>query len=296
MKFNMLLATATCLLSFTRFKKTKLTISILTIIYFCLSVVGFISVKKIKKRYFSKNSSFFLNQRPWVKQHTPQYNVIPKNKICVCMMWTEDISSFAELSTKINEKYSEMHGYSFKFFKGRKSERDPRWDKVKVVKSLLNEKTNDKENRYDYIFWIDADAYFNIEEKDLEEFVYKNYDLVICDDPMTTGVNTGTFLIRNTDWSKFLVDMWWANGEGSHLEHDEFHEQDTLDLMYKADFLGLKKKMLILPAQCFNSNHFVTRSFEKGWNKTFIVHLMGEKKAKRSHVMKKKMFELEKIF
>ena len=80
------------------------------------------------------------------------------------------------------------------------NDRAPQWCKINVIKELLNEK------QYDYLFWIDYDAFFNDHSIKIEDIIKNNTtkDIIICDDYVNSGtysgvkVNTSTMIIKCT--------------------------------------------------------------------------------------------------
>lgn len=200
------------------------------------------------------------------------------DKICICMYYTDDIKSYSDLIADINQRYAIKHGYGFVSFSGRVSDRYPTWDKLFYTLALL------LEGKYDYIFWIDSDAFFNMHDKKIQDVIdiKSDYDLHICSDvPNSAGlcrVNTGTYLIKNTDWSIDLISRIWDHPFTNHYSQNKYHEQTILDYLIKYN-PKVSVKTKIYPARKFNSVYLV--SVLKLNNNDYIIHLMGRSAEER---------------
>jgi len=87
---------------------------------------------------------------------------------------------------------------------------------------------------YEWILWIDADAFIMNLSVTLKSFMAPGVDLRIVSEPSPrTRLNTGVFLIRNSAWStRLLSDAWTRND----LAHSPFWEQDAFkDILLDGD-------------------------------------------------------------
>jgi hypothetical protein len=132
--------------------------------------------------------------------------------------------------------------------------------------------------KYDWIFWIDSDAFFLDFSKSLEEAIDINskYDIHICQDvphgfDETWGnvkrTNTGTFLIKNTLWSRRFINTLIKYK--SDFSFKPFHEQSIFDRYYLSNFNGEKEKIKLYELFAFNGL--------SPWHRadSYIIHLMG---------------------
>ncbi len=258
-------------------KIIKITSSIL-----CLCILINYGLVKIKSRRVSIQQN-----RDWVQKE--EFRVArtagSEGKIAICMFYTDNIAHYGDLARKINLEYAKKHGYEFLHFRDRMSKRDPQWDKLLAVKKCLETKGENGDYAYNFVVWIDADAYFNDQDMTMETFVHPGHDLIFCDAAWGNAANAGVFLAKNSDWSREFFDLWWKMGEGSNLMHNLYHEQEVFDGIFKYDMCGARKKTLILESTVFNSNPFVVCQQKKGWDKTFVVHLMAMPYKKRCQIM-----------
>jgi len=74
----------------------------------------------------------------------------------------------------------------------------PTWSKISKAIELFD--------KYDYVFWMDADSIFTNMEIRLEKFMAFNKDFIFSGD--TNIINAGHWLINNSNWSRrFLRDL-----------------------------------------------------------------------------------------
>lgn len=200
---------------------------------------------------------------------------IPKTpKICICMCATPNIHVYSKLSERINKAYAEKHNYDFKIFDYMPTDRAPQWCKIKVILDLLND------YKYDYLFWIDADAFFNKHDIKLEKWI-SDYEIVICDDEKNSyienTINTGTMLIKCSDWNKwFFQEIWNYKGP---LLYAPYHEQNVMEQMIKHH--KVESKIKVLDANDFNS------VCDEISDDTFVIHLMSYSSQIRRFYMEK---------
>ncbi len=223
-----------------------------------------------------------------------------KIKICICMFYTSNIESYSKLAVKINKNYADKHGYDFIVTHNRKSDRGIQWEKVWAVEDII------KSNKYDYIFWIDSDAFFNKQDISLEKLILENNSalisegslnkntkkeniyLHICDDLGNSGgtclVNTGTFLVKNNDWSKKFFNYWWCHKEATTFYWKSQFEQHVLDYIIKNE-LEHSKYIQVYSARMFNS--ICRPPFTTALKEDFIVHVMASSHELRYSIMEK---------
>lgn len=228
--------------------------------YICLFVIFLFIILIILISYLY---NIHLKTRHQIERFRPN----DQPNICICMLYTDNISSYSKLAEKINREYADRHKYKIHVYRHRLSDRAAQWDKVLAVNYLLDT------NLYDYVFWIDSDAYFNIQHLKLEDIILfdPSLDFHICDDlPQSNGrclVNTGTFLIRNCTWSKKFLKDWWNHPNSPEYYHVPFHEQTILDQIVKTD----SRRIKIYPTTSFNSDTNLREI-----DNYFVVHLMSQ--------------------
>lgn len=198
------------------------------------------------------------------------------------MLYTPNISSYSSITEQINRQYCNKWNYDFKLYDTLIPNKWATWSKLEAIKSTLS--------NYDYIFWIDSDAFFNNHDIKLEQFI-TSYDMYICDDlPNNIPgqhclVNTGTMLIKNTKYMQDFINIW-LNYDGPY-NYQPYHEQTVLDYMIKNNIFNCKTKIKIYSTTTFNS---VIYEFH---DNDFIIHMMGLDEQSRINIAKQ--FILKKL-
>ena len=211
-----------------------------------------------------------------------RYMTSPSRKVCICMSANDAIKDYATLSEQINRRYANKHGYDFEMFDVTPTGRAPQWCKIQVVNDLLSR------DKYDYIFWIDADAYFNKQDIPLDDIIsqHPDKDVILCEDNINSGksntVNSGTFFVKCSPWSKAFFEHVW-NYEGIYRQA-HFHEQTVIEQYINQDIMESKQHIIVKPCKTFNS--IINVQIADGTLKdNFIIHLMAMKKEDRIEYM-----------
>jgi len=166
----------------------------------------------------------------WVKNYEVE-KPCDKKKICIVTAYTPSgkWKELGELTTATMKSYADKHGYDLKVFaSGFQPDRDFTWSKVKFIRAVL------KSGLYDWVWWLDSDAAITNHTIELENLVSDDFDLFIgADSGNYHGrpiiLNAGSFLIRNCDWSIWLLDEMWKRWD---LARTFGHEQEALSDLY----------------------------------------------------------------
>jgi hypothetical protein len=199
------------------------------------------------------------------------------------MLYTPNISSYSKITEQINRKYCNKWQYDFKLYDTLIPNKWATWSKLDAIKKTLFN------NDYDYIFWIDSDAFFNNHDIQLENFI-TTYDMYICDDlPNNLPgqhciVNTGTMLIKNTKYMQDFINIW-LNYDGPY-NYQPYHEQTILDYMIKNNIFNCENKIKIYKANTFNS---IIYEFH---NDDFIIHMMDMDEQNRINIANQKLISI----
>lgn len=195
-------------------------------------------------------------------QPTAPYNV------CVVMFSTPNIvPEYAGYAARVNFEYCRRHGYAFEHVVGTSSLEVPQWEKVRVVRDALQ--------KHDAVFWIDSDAAFADHATPLDAWLMSAADVVGCTDVPNGpySINTGTMLLKNTDWCRGFVDAWWAmRAEPKYAQWA--YEQEALHDLITSDAMQCVSdgKVAIQPHDAFNSAY---SEIVSGRRDTFVLHFMA---------------------
>jgi hypothetical protein len=221
---------------------------------------------------------------------------LKKLNICVVSHFTENITNVANITIPNKEEYSKKHNYDFKYHKGRLSNRHPGWDKIVYLKEILST------NKYDYVVWIDNDAYITNPEIRFDFICNNDPDkklIIASEDNYRTVnelssslnynelhnlriINTGVFILKNDEWSiKFLNDVWETKSNtnsGVNSSHKEI-----LDGNFNYDYWPFEQGPIhIVLSKSNNEDYKIVKSeilnkFRNVHKKhNFICHFVGE--------------------
>lgn len=176
-------------------------------------------------------------------------------------------AGLGEIAYSKNKEYADKHGYDFRCshdtFKTHYF-----FHKFHLIKELLKD--------YDYIFWIDADAYFVNYDKKIEDFITDPEKLFIVAIDQEY-LNTGVFIIKNHEISDRILDT--VINVGPTIDHafpDAFILKNIFD--NNPNFVEYIKPQKLLNAYIYElyKNRMKPNpdgEFEKGIS--FVLHFPG---------------------
>jgi|DewCreStandDraft_4_1066084.scaffolds.fasta_scaffold09618_3 hypothetical protein len=129
----------------------------------------------------------------------------PPNHILIVMASSDD-RPHANITRTVNKKYAEKHGYSFMFIPLSKNSSRQDWQMTQI--SILSRILQIRHP--DYIFWIDDDAMVINPEHDIEMIISLSdeADITLCRSlSPDTAINMGVFLLKNTPFSRGLLEV-----------------------------------------------------------------------------------------
>lgn len=189
--------------------------------------------------------------------------------------WSIERSSIAN-----KKEYAQRHGYdlSIKDLTTKKRyshEWRESWEKVDILKQTMKQYP-----KAEWFWWLDLHTYIMEPQISLEEHVLNHLDNVTrqLDDfnPLNLGIdmpfinykaspidllitqdcggfNLGSFLIRRSEWTDSLLDIWWdpVFYEQMHMVW-EHTEQDALETLYDRN-PWIRERVGFLPLRAINS-------------------------------------------
>jgi hypothetical protein len=192
-------------------------------------------------------------------------------KIAVCSLyinnWYRDIVKYGKITLK---NYCEKYGYDFIYETEKTNDtvydgkRDAPWYKIQLLLKVLSNP------EYDFVIWNDADSMIVSDDKNLEHFIEKylgDKDILVARDWQSI-LNTGTMFIKNSDFSKKILQLTWDN---THEFNTTLHEQASLGDLYTRNVIGCKDHIVVLAHHL--QNEFLTYWYSYYPTGCFIVHI-----------------------
>ena len=196
-------------------------------------------------------------------------------KIGLVMFYDEPIKTYGNLNAIINSIYCKKYNIDFICSHQRQYEsRYAAWERFPLILQHLD--------NYDYLIWIDADAHFYLDANNICDIIkaHENSHIIFSKD-LTALINTGFFIVKNTEYSKQFIKMW-AYDEDLYKNNTIPHIWDNgviLD-MFTANTLNILNNSVIIDygiLQHFNNDELTTFS-----QMPYIVHYAGQPSEYRS--------------
>ena len=189
-------------------------------------------------------------------------------KMCILMWYDKNIVSYGDINYKINKKYCDKNNIELiKCNIRRHGNRHPAWERIPLILNYIN--------KYDYVMWIDADAHFYIDSKNIEELINENskYNLIFSQD-ISVAINTGCFIVKNTQYSIDFLKKWGYDPVlYKNNKYPYWWDNGVILDMWKDNILDIRNNSIVVNygiLQHFNENELV-----KFTNKPYIIHLAG---------------------
>jgi hypothetical protein len=184
-----------------------------------------------------------------------------KPNICVATYFTPSYRPLAAITTAVLQDYCHIHGYQLY-----QHEVD-NGQNLYFVKTAMA--LQQLEAGFDIVFAVDCDVLITNYKINIEDFVDSEHDFYCCKD--VNGVNTGTFIVKNTWWAKNVLQDVYNRKELSIRYHDE---QNVYEQIHDA-----KVKHLAHPSINSIPYEFYKPSYG------YIGYKQGETREKPTHEM-----------
>tara|TARA_B100000700_G_scaffold140250_1_gene156301 strand:- start:5475 stop:6281 length:807 start_codon:yes stop_codon:yes gene_type:complete len=262
-------------------------------------------LKNLVRAVFKKEFKLNVNDQINKKNYILPEDKVSKRKYKIKIITSFD-ESFREVGNKTKEtfkKYAKINDYNFEDIIMPKTGRPPAWNKIRI---LIEEM---KKKKYEYLMWIDADAFFNnynidisneIEE-DKEIYMVKHYCEVhkgsIYENTKLTilRINTGVLLMKISDHNLNFLQKVWNKKE--YINHQWWEQAAIMDIMgFKSELNGNlndNKGNSYLEKVKFLSNNWnsIPSNLELSMEKQnpIIIHLAGMKLEERIKYLNMKL-------
>jgi hypothetical protein len=127
--------------------------------------------------------------------------------ICLASYFDHKYAMFGKLCARSMQVYADRYGYHVEIYTKPLCSRPPTWNKLLIIQELFNK-------GYDFVFWIDSDSVFVRFDEDIADQIEADKDLYMVKfvDHVIEGEvpNTGILLIRNSPWSKMVLEKLWG--------------------------------------------------------------------------------------
>ena len=196
-------------------------------------------------------------------------------RVCVVMFYDDNVKEYGDINCKINKLYCDKHGFDFLVSHEKVyTTRHAAWERLPLILKHLD--------KYDYIVWIDADAFFYVNENSIADIIdeYSYKDFIFSKDIGNMNVNTGVFVVKNTDYSREFLKEWAYNDELYRRNpFKSWWDQGVLILMMMWDIKEINMHSKVLPYGVLQ--HFLKDKKTVYMKQPCAMHLPGNSTIQR---------------
>jgi len=192
-------------------------------------------------------------------------------KIKVLSFYTPNYE-LGKRTEEYNRKYCEKNGYDFVVKYNLHNDahgRHPSWSKLPHILESLDD--------CDYLMWIDADAFFCNPDIRIEKWIDETKDINCSVDPgdgmgISTRINAGVMIIKNTNWSKSFIKLIAELPHFSVFYNNCDAQLEQGAIRYTLGHMkGVKEHFNVIMDTNFNNNTNDADEYVR--NGGFVIHL-----------------------
>jgi len=181
----------------------------------------------------------------------------------------EKRSEYAPITVNGKREYCERHNYTFYNYTSMEEKWSPEWSKIIYCLKHLKQ--------HDWIFWSDVDAMITNYNFKIESILDETVDIIVSND--IGGMNTGSFLIKNSEWSyNFLQKLYslrdqYEKGDRSFRSNqaNQFTDQDAMVNLFMSNWDNSRVHFKFIDKRIFNS-YAMTKADDWQYG-DFILHM-----------------------
>ena len=201
--------------------------------------------------------------------------------IAIAQLYTPNYDSWAPIVIDNTETYCNKHGY--KFYHKRieyPQDRHPAWYRIPFIIELF------RNEEVDWVFWSDIDSLIMNHSINIESFLKEDKNLVLasqgtgeyCGKHCEHVLNTGQFFIKNTKWSKRLLELWW-DWTKTHKKYlwDAWWDNEAINFFWKNNSMDFDNNVEVeYYTRRFNSFYHCQSTESLGYfDGDFLCHFTG---------------------
>jgi hypothetical protein len=188
--------------------------------------------------------------------------------IGIVMFYDKAIESYGKINYEINKRYCDKHNFKIILSTTKKlQDRHSAWERLPLLLDTIS--------KFDYVMWIDADAFFYKDAKSIVDIINKNTNVnfIFSNDIGDSNINTGMFIVKNSQYSIDFLNRWLHDKElFKSNPYPQWWDQGVLIDMYNKNILNIREN-------CIHLNYGILQHFfdnDKIENETYIYHLAGQ--------------------
>jgi hypothetical protein len=193
------------------------------------------------------------------------------------MFYDDTIKEYGDINYEINKLYCEKYNLEIIVTNERlQTDRHPAWERLShILKYIEN---------YDYLIWIDADAFFYNNANDITELISQyentNINFIFSNDIGNNNVNTGFFIVKNSEYSINFINKWNSDEElYNNNPHPYWWDQGVLIYMIQNNVLDIQSNCIFYKYGILQ--HFRHNELKTFQIKPYVFHMAGQSNDKR---------------
>jgi len=211
-------------------------------------------------------------------------------RICLIMFYDFMVKEYGDIVYNINKKYCEKNKIDIILSEKRTYEdRHSAWERLPLILNNIE--------KYDYLIWIDSDAFFKNDAKNIVEVINKNRDVnfIFSNDINNKNINTGIFIVKNSKYSIDFIKKWAYDEELYNKNpKPEWWDQGVLFDMINRNILDIKNNYISYNYGVLQ--HFYLNEKPSKYKKAYILHLAGQSYSDRLSACKNYINNTQLIF
>lgn len=202
-------------------------------------------------------------------------------KVCLLMFYDDAIKNYGDINYAINKKYCEKYNidiivsHTNKYFR-----RHSAWARLPLILDNIE--------YYDYLIWIDADAFLYNDATNIIDIIKDNidYNFIFSNDIGNNNINTGIFIVKNSQYSIDFLKTWAYDNElYENNPYPGWWDEGVLIDMYNKNILDIKNNSVSIEYGILQ--HFYENELSTFAKRPLILHLAGRTNEIRLNTFKK---------
>ena len=183
------------------------------------------------------------------------------------MFYDDKIQNYGEINYKINRKYCEKYNLDIILSNKKKyNDRHPAWERLPLMLDNIS--------KFDYLIWVDADAFFYNDANNILDIINenKNVNFIFSNDMGNKNINTGVFIVKNTQYSIDFLTKWaYDDNLYKNNPYPDWWDQGVFVNMFNNNILDIQKNSVQYEYGVLQ--HF--DDYDKLNGKPYILHSAG---------------------
>ena len=197
------------------------------------------------------------------------YEYIDIMRVGVVMFYDDAIKEYGDNNYAINKKYCDKYKLDIILSQEKTYQnRHASWERLPLILKHIE--------KYDYLIWIDADAYFYYDAGNIVDFIQEqpNDNFIFSNDMGNRNINSGFFIVKNCEYSRQFLQKW-AYDEELYINNPYpiWWDQGVLCSMIEQNILDIKNN-----ASCHE--YGIMQHFDKDYlvhshKRPYVFHMAG---------------------